>query len=109
MRSDTEKGVQMLKRTEEISGTSLRGEIVATRAELTAVLGEPIHYEEGGKVTLEWGIRLGSTVATVYDWKRYEEGTPTDHEEITYHIGGHDEKAVLLVQTLLDLGRKVAN
>lgn len=99
----------MLKRTEEIDGTSLRGEIVATRAELTAVLGEPIQYEGGDKVTIEWGVRLGSTVATVYDWKRYEEGTPTDHEAIAYHIGGHDQKAVLLVQTLVELGRKVAN
>ncbi len=99
----------MLKRTEEIDGTSLRGEIVTTRAELTAVLGEPMTYEEGGKVTIEWGVRLGSTVATVYDWKRYEEGTPTDHEEIAYHIGGHNEKAVLLVQSLVELGRKVAN
>lgn len=99
----------MLKRTEEIAGTSLRGEIVATRAELTAVLGEPIQYEGGDKVTIEWGVRLGSTVATVYDWKRYEEGTPTDHEAIAYHIGGHDQKAVLLVETLVELGRKVAN
>lgn len=99
----------MLKRTEEIDGTSLRGEIVATRAELTAVLGEPIQYEGGDKVTIEWGVRLGSTVATVYDWKRYEEGTPTDHEAYSYHIGGHDQKAVLLVETLVELGRKVVN
>ena len=99
----------MLKRTEETDGTSLRGEILTTRAELTAVLGEPIQYEGGDKVTIEWGVRLGSTVATVYDWKRYEEGTPTDHEAYSYHIGGHDHKAVLLVETLVELGRKVAN
>ena len=42
----------MIKRTEEIDGTSLRGEIVTTRAELTAVLGEPMTYGEGGKVTI---------------------------------------------------------
>jgi hypothetical protein len=99
----------MLKRTEETDGTSLRGEIVTTRAELTAVLGEPMTYEEGGKVTLQWGIRLGSTVATVYDWKRYEEGTPADHEAIAYHIGGHDEKALTLVESLVTLSRRLAN
>lgn len=99
----------MLKRTEEINGTSLRGEIVTTRAELTRVLGEPMTYEEGGKVTLEWGVRLGSTVANVYDWKRYEEGTPTDHEEISYHIGGHDEKALILIESLVTLSRRLAN
>lgn len=99
----------MLKRTEDIDGTSLRGEIVTTRAELTAVLGEPMTYEEGGKVTLQWGIRLGSTVATVYDWKRYEEGTPTNHEAISYHIGGHDERALTLIESLVTLSRRLAN
>jgi hypothetical protein len=99
----------MLKRTEEIDGTSLRGEIVATRAELTAVLGEPIQYEGGDKVTIEWGVRLGSTVATVYDWKRYEEGTPTDHEAYSYHIGGHDEKALTLIESLVTLSRRLAD
>jgi hypothetical protein len=99
----------MLKRTQEIDGTSLRGEIVATRAELTAVLGEPIQYEGGDKVTIEWGVRLGSTVATVYDWKRYEEGTPTDHEAIAYHIGGHDQKALTLIESLVTLSRRLAD
>ena len=99
----------MLKRTEEIDGTSLRGEIVTTRAELTAVLGEPMTYEEGGKVTLQWGIRLGSTVATVYDWKRYELGTPSDDEAISYHIGGHSEKALTLIESLVTLSRRLAN
>jgi hypothetical protein len=99
----------MLKRTQEIDGTSLRGEIVTTRAELTAVLGEPMTYEEGGKVTLEWGVRLGSTVATVYDWKRYELGTPADDEAISYHIGGHSEKALTRIESLVTLSRRLAN
>ena len=99
----------MLKRTEETDGTSLCGEIVTTRAELTRVLGEPMTYEEGGKITIEWGVRLGSTVATVYDWKRYEQGTPADDEEMMFNIGGHNQKAVELIEGLLELGRKVAN
>jgi hypothetical protein len=99
----------MLKRTQEIDGTSLRGEIVTTRAELTAVLGEPMTYEEGGKVTLQWGVRLGSTVATVYDWKRGEAGTPKNDEEMAYNIGGNDQNAVLLVDTLIKLSQKLVN
>jgi len=100
----------MLKRTEETAGTSLQGYTPpTTRAELTAILGEPIQYEGGDKVTIEWGIRLGGTVATVYDWKRYELGTPEENEEWVYNIGGNDPKAVALVNGLLDLGRKVAN
>ena len=98
----------MITKTMQIDGTSLRGEIVATRRELTAVLGEPMSYGEGGdKVTLEWGVRLGSTIATVYDWKRYEEGEPLDDEVYTYHIGGHDQKAVTLIESLVKLGREV--
>jgi hypothetical protein len=100
----------MLKRTEETAETWLQGYTqTTTRAELTAVLGEPIQYEGGDKVTIEWGIRLGGTVATVYDWKRYEQGTPADDEAMVYNIGGTDLKAVALVNGLLDLGRKVAN
>ena len=108
MRSDTER-VKMLKRTEEISGVWLQGYTSpTTRAELTAVLGEPIQFEAGDKVTIEWGVRLGGTIATVYDWKRYELGTPSDDELMVYNIGGTDPKAVSLIQGLLELGRKVA-
>jgi hypothetical protein len=97
----------MITRTEEIDGTHLIGEIETTRAELTAILGKPTEYEGGDKVTIEWGIKLGSTVATIYDWKRYEEGTPEMHEVYSYHIGGRDGRALELVKGLLDLGRKV--
>jgi hypothetical protein len=98
----------MLKRTEETTGTSLQGYIRATRAEITGVFGEPMTYEDS-KITLQWGIRLGSTVATVYDWKRGEAGTPANDEEMLYNIGGNDQNAVLLVDTLIQLGRKLAN
>ena len=100
----------MLKRTQEVSGTSLQGYThPTTRAELTAVLGEPVVYEGGDKVTIEWGIRLGSTVATIYDWKRYEAGTPANDEVMAYNIGGNDQNAVVLVDTLIQLGRQLAN
>lgn len=100
----------MLKTTQEISGVSLQGYTTpTTRAELVAVLGEPIQYEGGDKVTVEWGVHLGGTLATVYDWKRYEQGTPADNETMVYNIGGFDQKAVELIQGLIELGRKVAN
>jgi hypothetical protein len=99
----------MFKRTEETSGTSLQGYTEpTTRAELTAVFGEPVTYEDS-KTTLEWGMRFGSTIATIYDWKRGEEGTPANNEEMVYHIGGNDQNAVLLVDALIQLGRKLAN
>ena len=97
----------MITRTEEIEGTHFIGYVKTTRADLTALFGEPIEYEGGDKVTIEWGIRFGSTIATIYDWKRYEEGTPGQTELYAYHVGGRDGKALDLVNTLLDLGKKV--
>jgi hypothetical protein len=97
----------MITRTEEIDGTHLIGEVETTRAELTAILGKPTEYEGGDKVTIEWGIKMGKTVATIYDWKRYEEGAPEQRELYAYHIGGASEKALDLVNTLLDLGKRV--
>ena len=96
----------MITRTEDIDGTHLIGEVETTRAMLTAILGKPTEYEEGDKVTIEWGIKLGSTVATIYDWKRYEEGTPELHEVYAYHVGGRDARALELVKGLLELGKK---
>ena len=90
-------------RTEETAGTWLQGHIVTTRANLEAVFGEPIRYEDGGKVTIEWGLRFeDGTIATVYDWKRYEMGTPELDEEMTYNVGGMLPEAVIRVQEALE-------
>jgi hypothetical protein len=98
----------MLHRTDNIEGTHLIGEVRTTRADLTALFGKPIEYgDEGDKVTIEWGIKWGETIATIYDWKRYEEGTPQMGELYNYHVGGLDYKALDLVNGLLDLGKRV--
>lgn len=90
-------------RTEEISGTWLQGEIKTTRANLEAVFGEPIFYEEGDKVTVQWGLKFeNGTLATIYDWKRYKEGKPALNEEMTYNIGGLSAEAVARVQEALE-------
>ena len=89
-----------MKRTEQTAGTFLQGHIETTRAELTRIFGEPTQYEEGDKVTLEWGILFeDGTIATIYDWKRYELGTPTDSELLHWHIGGLTARAVALVKS----------
>lgn len=89
-----------MKRTEETAGTSLQGYIETTRAELTRFFGEPTEYGEGGKVTIEWGILFeDGTIATIYDWKRYELGSPTDPELIAYNVGGFSARAVELVKS----------
>lgn len=87
----------------EINGTWLQGHLPnATRRELEAVFGEPQFWGEGDKVTTEWAIRFDDgTVATIYDWKRYEMGAPAMDERITWNVGGKTPIAVERVEDAL--------
>ena len=90
-----------MKRTQEIAGTYLQGQIRTTRRELTRVFGEPIRYEDS-KTTIEWGIVFeGGILATIYDWKRYELGEPEQDEMMVYNIGGLSPEAVSKVKELV--------
>ena len=92
-------------KTNEISGTSLQGEILTTKAQLLATFGEPnwISDDESGKITIEWALVFeDGTLATIYDWKRYEEGTPSTFEVYSYHIGGMSALAVERVTEALN-------
>ena len=73
--------------------TSLQGYMPARYDQLVAVFGEP---EGGGdKTTVEWCLAFeDGTVATIYDWKEYS----TPMGQYDWHIGGHSNKAVALVQ-----------
>lgn len=90
---------------EKSSGTCLRGYITSTYDQLVEVFGEPAKYGEGDKVTAEWIIEVFDeetekySVATIYDWKQYELGTPYDQYE--WHIGGHHHDAVDYVKELV--------
>lgn len=88
----------------DINGTHLQGEFVSTRREIEAVFGKP-NFEDGcgyDKVTTEWDITFSDgTVATIYDWKRYEMGAPTMDEYENWHIGGKVGRAVDLVLAAL--------
>jgi hypothetical protein len=58
--------------------------------------------EDYEKVTTEWIIKFeDGTIATIYDWKRYEEGAPVLNEVYEWHIGGYSETAVSRVQETL--------
>lgn len=89
----------------ETSGTSLMGYLRATREELTKVFGEPTYtYEEGDKVTVEWVLVFSNgEVATIYDWKRYDLGTPELNEVYNWHIGGNTQFAVDLVHSAMEV------
>ena len=84
------------------SGTSLQGYVTTTLARLIEVFGEPQYYGEGDKVTVDWAMAFeDGTVATIYDWKRYEMGTPGLTEVFQYNIGGETKEAAYLVKKAL--------
>ena len=79
-----------------------------TRAEIEAVFGQPTFDEEveefsgDGKITVEWSLRFeDGTYATIYDWKRYELGTPAMDERTDWNIGGNSPRALELVAEML--------
>ncbi len=80
----------------DTTGTSFKGEILATYDELVQTFGEP---KKGGledKVTREWKIRfLNHEVASIYDWKDADclEGI------YRWHIGGFNQLVVIDVLT----------
>ena len=99
-----------------VAGTSLKGTVKTTYAELEETFGEPTigPDERGDKTTCEWHIEfqvpidddgMGDTdpedydtiVATVYDWK-YDS---TPYQEVNWHVGGNSQEAVWLVMDAL--------
>jgi hypothetical protein len=86
------------------AGTSLQGYVTTTRAALIETFGMPtfITDDEHDKVTTEWVIQFeNGIIATVYDWKRYEEGAPAPSEIYEWHIGGNNDLSVSQVTNAL--------
>ena len=94
---------------ESVTGTHLVGNVTTDYDTLVKVFGEPtfpdISFDE--KVTKEWVIKFTeygdedeSLIATIYDWKQYELGTPYDI--YPWHVGGTTGQAVWLVQEAID-------
>lgn len=102
-----------IKRTTEIAGSCLQGYVYATRAELTALFGEPGNGDDGYKVFHNWNVRIQTdaeyvgTTATIYDWK-YDEVFPAD-EMIKWNIGGFSQNAVDAVRLALSGQRGILN
>lgn len=91
-----------MKFTKDLSasdGTSLQGYTETTLRKLVEVFGEPEYYPEGEKVTTEWCLKFeDGTVATIYDWKRYELGTPELDELMHWNVGGFSPVALATVE-----------
>ena len=92
----------------EIGGSVMGYIFDVTRAEIEAVFGKPTFDEAvepfsgDGKLTVEWCLRFeDGTAATIYDWKRYELGTPAMDERIDWNIGGDSRRALEIVAEML--------
>lgn len=77
----------------------LQGYFTTTRREIEEVFGEPTVISDGwDKITVEWVIQFeDGTYASIYDYKRYEEGTPKMDEIYEWHIGGKNFRAAELI------------
>jgi len=89
-----------------VGGTSLQGEIVVSYSKLVKTFGKPTDGD-GYKTDAEWNIEdEHGTVATIYnykDGKNYNGKIGTATSRITnWHIGGCDQKAVELVESILE-------
>ena len=114
-------------------GTYLQGYIRTTRDHIESVFGAPPYdvADEEEKVTTEWTIVFDNedgavetftrnnaftwshdstvTVATIYDWKRYDLGQPYPDEMIVWNVGGHSEYALERVAEALGLEPEYRN
>ena len=94
---DSMQTIQFIPCTEGANGTSLRGSIEASVADLKEMFGEPWFEGFGDKVTTEWTIeyQVGDDydrkygVFTIYDWHRCR-NIHDDYAKTTWNIGGND-------------------
>lgn len=95
---------------ESASATHLVGELDISYAELVDLFGPP-GQGDGYKVDAEWIIVSDDgTCATIYNYKTgrsYLGAEGQDVENIRdWHVGGHDENALKLVQQIITTGEK---
>ena len=90
--------IQFIPCTEGANGTSLRGSIEASVADLKEMFGEPWFEGFGDKVTTEWTIDYQVSdgegdrkygVFTIYDWHR-SRNIHDDYAKTIWNIGGND-------------------
>ena len=93
-----------------MNGTSLRGEFVASFAQLRALLGDPNSDGDGYKVSTEWVLTFRGSTFTIYDYKAtalYDD-EPLSVEAFrglpsySWHVGA---PSVAAPQTVLDFIR----
>ena len=80
----------------ELDGTHRVGTLEASEEELIALFGPPHERTTGGKTSMEWHLKFGDTVATIYDYKGRR-----------WSIGGHHTAARDVVQAAIRTARRL--
>jgi hypothetical protein len=92
--------------------THLVGYVSSTQKQLRECFGSPMKFSQhdsDGKVTTEWLIEFeDGVIATIYDWKRYEEGSPALNEVYEWHIGGLGNQSEATSHVLNALAQEVS-
>jgi hypothetical protein len=88
-----------------VNGTHLQGTIECSIHILDELFGEG-GYGDGYKVDCEWEIEFeDGTVATIYNWKNGQNYCGINCIDMVdntdWHVGGHNEKALLYVRKLV--------
>lgn len=86
--------------------TSLQGYVKASYDDLVELFGEPTYGQSGdGKVDFEWVLTIvdhdndETHVATLYNWKDYDNGLEAQSNPFyEWHIGGHSKLAALILE-----------
>ena len=87
-----------------INMSGLRGYVDTHYGELVSVFGQPDAGPNADldKTTAEWRLKFeDGTVASIYDYKTGR----TPMGDYAWHVGGYDDRAVELVQELINLHR----
>ena len=92
-------------------GTSLQGKFDMPYAKLVKIIGEPNGQSDGYKTDVEWIFEHDGVIATIYNWKDGPNYTRSGCiEDLTdWHIGGHDQRAVGLINVINNLLRGLVN
>lgn len=80
-----------------VMGTSLKGYVLLTRAQLECMFG-PSLGSFGDKTYDQWVITDGALVVTIYDYKEFER-LPLN-EKYQWHIGGNSRMALQLIEKI---------
>ena len=85
--------------------SGLRGYVNTTLAELIEIFGLPDYGPNAhdlDKTTCEWGLKFDDgTIATIYDYKT----NYTPMGEYEWHVGGYDDRAVEIIQSMINTHR----